>query len=166
MWKAESPQELGEISRLVHDAYFDFDDVIYDAAAEFLTVPFLQEWEWPPLDQDPDWQDAPRTEVLGKTWRYTEQRVPFMRGSLHVMHVESVSLDSASGDAAMLRAICYDTTAGQLTIEGVSGDLTARVTRLQITAELRPDEIGLRVRRRVGFVGTSDTPLWNWPPDE
>ena len=163
-WNAESAEALAEISGVIHDAWFDADDVQYDAAAQTLCVPFAQEWDWPPLNEGPEWQKAPRPEFLRKTWRFTEERVPFMRGVLRVRHVTSFSADAGVGDAGMLLDVEHDPHAGKLTIHGVSGDLAALIVRIDVTAELRPDEVALYVSRRRGRLGSSHTPLWGWSP--
>lgn len=160
-WTARSTRELREISAVIHDAYFEFDDVSHDPVARELSVPFAQQWDWPPLNSDPAWREAPRPALISKTWRYTEERVPFMRGALRVRAVQSVVLDPEAGDAAMLLGVEYDQTSRRLTIDGVSGNLAAVVERLQVTAELWPDDIALYVRRRRGPVGESETPLWD-----
>jgi len=141
-WKAESTQELEEISSLVHDAYFDIDAVEYDEAAGALLVPFAQAG---PED--------------GRA-RSGDERVPFMRGRLVVSDVEAVDLDRAPGDAAMLVYVRYDAAGGVVTVEGVSGDLVVRVSRLHVTAEVHPEQIALYVRRRHGPMGTSEVPYW------
>jgi hypothetical protein len=56
-------------------------------------IPFAQEWEWSPLIASLEWQDAPRTTIVRRTWRYTEKRVPFMRGELRVRGARAVSQD-------------------------------------------------------------------------
>ena len=160
-WNARSAADLAGISSLLHDAYFDFDDVAHDAVARVLSVPFAQERAGLPVDDDPAWRDAPRVDVVRKTWRYTEQRVPFVRGVLRVRQVESVALDAEAGDAATLLGLDYDETSRRLKVEGVSGDLIAVVARIDLTAELRPDEVALYVRRRRGRLGASDVPLFD-----
>ena len=164
-WEATSTKQLEEISGLIHDSYFDLDDVEYDAAAGTLSVAFAQSQDWSPLSLDPAWHDAPQTEVLAKTRGYTEERVPFVRGLLVVTQVVSATLDSAAGEAAMLLGIGYEEAVRELTIEGVSGNLVARVKRLHVVAELQPNEIALYVRRRRGRIGESEVPLWGWTPD-
>jgi hypothetical protein len=158
-WKAESAQALGEISRVIHDAYFDADDVQYDPGAQTVCVPFAQQQDWASVEDAPEWQDAPQTEFVRKTWRYTEERVPFMRGELRATDVWSFIPDASAGDAGMLLSIDYDANAGKLTIRGVSGDLVAFVGRIDVTAELRPDQVALYVSRRRGGFGSSYTTL-------
>jgi hypothetical protein len=91
-----------------------------------------------------------------KTWRYTEERVPFARGVLHVRHVTSFTAEPDAGDAGMLLGVRYDATERRVTIDGVSGDLTALVEQLDIAAELHPSEIALYVLRRHGWLGSSE----------
>jgi hypothetical protein len=152
-WKAQCAADLDEISGVVHDAWFDADELVHDRAAGTLAVPFAQESEW---------QGAPRTQFLRRTWRYTEERVPFMHGVLRVGHVVAVSQDENAGDAAMLLGVRYDESTRRVTVEGVSGSVTAVVERLDVTAELHPDEVALYVRRRRShiFGAESDVPLW------
>jgi len=63
----------------------------------------------------------------------------------------------------MLTDLRYDAIARIVTVEGVSGDVVAQVHRLDVTAEL-VTEVALWVRRRHGFVGVSDKPLWGRAP--
>ena len=163
-WEAASADQLREISGLIHDSYFDIDDVEHDAAAGTLSIAFAQRCDRPPLCDDPDWQRAPQPEFVRKTWRYTESRVPFMRGSLVVKQLESFTLDPAAGDAGMLLSVSHDEATGMLTIDGVSGALEARVRRVDVVAELAPDEVALYVRCRRGIVFGSMNPLWGWTP--
>jgi hypothetical protein len=159
-WNAESPEALQEVSGVIHDAYFDAGHVRYDHAARLLSVPFAQEWgDWWPLDEDAERHDAPRPEPVRKTWRYTEERVPFMRGLLRVRHVTSFTADAEAGDAGTLLGVRYDAATRRLTIDGVSGNLAATVENLEVTAELRSDEVALHVARRHGWLGSSSTPL-------
>jgi hypothetical protein len=165
LWKAESGEALEEISGVIHDAYFDADAVEYEASAQTLRVPFAQGWDGLLLDKEPEWQQAPQPEVLRRTWRYTEERVPFMRGVIYVRHVESFVADAGAGDAGMLLGIDYDADTRKLRIGGVSGDLVALVGRIDVTAELRSDEFALYVSRRCGRLGVSERPLWGRSPE-
>ena len=116
-----------------------------------------------PFAQEPECQGAPRTQFVRRTWWYTEERVPFMRGVLRVGHVVAVSWDQDAGDAAMLLGVSYDDSTRRLTVRGVSGDVTAVVERLDVTAELHPDDVALYVRRRRSHLlgAESDVPLWD-----
>lgn len=158
VWKADAPEGLAALARVVHDAYFDSGEVRYDSQARTLLVPFAQEWEGLQLGQDPEWARAPRPEILRRTWRYTEALVPFMRGTLQLEGVESFSADPAAGEAGMLLGLEYDDALSLLVVTGVSGDITAVVDRVAATAELRPNEVALRVRRRRGRFGVLDVP--------
>ncbi len=131
----------------------------HDEATKVLVVPFAQEWEWGPMLDDPAWRDAPKPELLKTTPRSREARVPFMRGTLRIAAADSVTLDRGAGDAAMLLGLRYDSAARNVTVEGVSGDLSARVHRLDVTAEL-VNEVALYVRRHRRPFGVSDRPLW------
>ena len=75
-----------------------------------------------------------------------------MRGTLRIGAVQSIALDEGAGDAAMLLRIGFDEAAHSVTGEGVSGNLEARVNRLDVTAEL-VNEIALWVQRRHGMFG-------------
>jgi hypothetical protein len=161
-WHAESTQDLAEIAGVIHDSWFDIDDVEHHATAQTLVIPFAQEWDGPPLRDDPEWRDAPKPEPTRTTWRYREEHVPFMRGVLRIAAVEAADIDRHAGDAAMLLDTRYDADTRLVTVEGVSGDLRARVQQLDVTAEL-VNEVALVVRRRRGLLGgASDTPLWDW----
>jgi len=49
-WIAQRVADLDEISGVIHDAWFDVDEVVHDRAAGTLTVPFAQDpWQ---LDAD------------------------------------------------------------------------------------------------------------------
>jgi hypothetical protein len=158
-WHAESASDLADIAGLIHDAWFDVEDVAHDVETRTLVIPFAQEWDWGPMREDPAWRDAPKPELTKTTWRYREERVPFVRGTLRIADVESVAIDASAGDAAMLLGIRYDTTTDCVTVEGVSGNLSAHVQRLNVSAELRT-EIAHYVRRRHGLLGgVSDVPL-------
>jgi hypothetical protein len=160
-WHAEFADDLAELGGVVHDAWFDIDGVVHDEACQTLVIPFAQEWEWGPMLEDPAWPDAPKPELTRTTWRYREERVPFMRGTLRIADVESVAIDKGARDAAMLLGIRYDSTTRSITVEGVSGNLLVRVQRLHVTVEFLP-EVVLYVRRRHGrFGGASDVPLWS-----
>jgi hypothetical protein len=163
VWTAASADELEVISGVIHDSWFFSDEVAYDRAARRLVIPFAQEWDWPPLRDSPEWQHAPRATVVRRTWRYTEERVPFMSGELCIGQVTAVSQDEGIGDAAMLLRVVYEAARRLITVEGVSGDITANVERLDVRAELRADRVALHVRRRRGrlFRGESDVPLWS-----
>jgi hypothetical protein len=134
-WHAATSDALEEVGAVIHDAWFDIDDVRHEAM-QMLVVPFAQEWEWGPMLDDPAWRKAAKPQFVKTTRRYREERVPFMRGSLRIAAVESVSIDRGAGDAAMLLGVRYDRAARTVTVEGVSGDLAARVDRLDVTAEL------------------------------
>lgn len=160
-WSATTEAELVEISGVIHDSWFDSEMTAYDEAAKTVTVEFGQTWEWSPLQSAPEWHGAPATEVVRQTWRYTEERVPFMRGVLRIHHVLSLSSEPEWGDARMLSTVTYDETSGCVDVVGVSGNLTAVVSALQVTTELMPQEVAFFVRRRRGlFGGASEKPLW------
>jgi len=158
-WHAETPDGLEEVSGVIHDAWFDIDGVRYDETTQVLIIPFAQEGGWGPMLDDPAWRDAPKPELVRTSWRYRDERVPFVRGTLRITAVESVTLDQGAGDAAMLLELLYDSATRRLTVEGVSGDLVARVHRLDVTAEL-VNEVALYVRRRHGLLGVSDSAEW------
>jgi hypothetical protein len=150
---------LREAAGLVHDAFFQIEDVEHDQSSETLIIPFAQTWEWGAMLSDPAWRDAPRTEFVRKTWRYREERVPFMRGTLRIAAVQSYRVEEAMGDSGVLLDVRYDSDAGMVVVESVSGELHARVRRLDVAAELR-NELALYVRRRRGFLrGESEVPL-------
>ena len=69
------------------------------------------------------------------------------------------------GDAAMLLGLEYDEGGRAVTVAGVSGYMTVTVEKLDVTAELHPDQVALYVRRRRGrLIGVvSDTPLPRLP---
>lgn len=160
-WTAERVAELEEISGIVHDAWFEVDEVVDDRVDGTLTIAFAQEpWQ---LDADEQSRDAPQPEFLRRTWRYEEQRVPFIRGVLRVRYVVAISADEGFGDAAMLLGTSYDEATQRLTVQGVSGNLTAVVERLGVTVEILPDEVALYIRRRRSRLtgAESDVPLWN-----
>jgi hypothetical protein len=160
-WHAATSDALREVGGVVGDAWFDIDGVRHDEATQQLVVPFAQDWEWGPMLDDPAWRDAPKPEFVKATWRYREERVPFMRGTLRIAAVGSVSIDRDAGDAAMLLGVRYDDVTHTVTVEGVSGDLAARVDRLEVTVELS-NEISIWVQRRHGrFGGVSSKPLWD-----
>ena len=148
-WRAVAPEGLPEVSSVVHDAYFDADSVEYDRGRRVLSVPFAQEW-WEPAEDDP------RPELVRKTWRYREERVPFVHGVLHVRHVTSFTAEPDAGDAGMLLGVRYDANERRVTIDGVSGDLTALVDELDVAAELHPGEVARYVLRRYGRLGSSE----------
>jgi hypothetical protein len=158
VWRAHSAEALGEISGVIHDAYFDYDEVRYDPEAGVVRVPFGQAWDWPPLNEDPEWRDAPRTEFVRKTWRYTQERVPFMRGVLMIRQVQTFTPDARAGEAGMLLSLDHDAGSGKLTVNAVSGDLVAVVSSVDVEADLRPDEVALWVVRRRGRIGVSERP--------
>jgi hypothetical protein len=157
-WAAESIEALEELSGVIHDAYFDADDVRYDGAARVLRVPFAQ--EWPAINEREGRSGGQQPKSVPRSWRRKEKRVPFMRGLVSVAHVDSFAPDESAGDAGILLGISYDADARRLTIEGVSGVLAALVERIDVTVELREDEVALYVVRRRGLLGGSEKPLW------
>ena len=163
VWQAKSAGDLNEISGVIHDAWFDIDDVAYDQAAGSLCIAFAQDWKQLPEAQARG--DAPAAQLVRRTWRYTEEHVPFARGDLRIEHVVAVRTDEAMGDAGMLLGVSYDQSARRLIVEGVSGSLMASIKRLGVTAELHADQVAVYVRRRRGLLGgISDVPLWApWP---
>jgi hypothetical protein len=146
-WHADTPEALNEVAGVIHDAWFDIDDVRHDAGTQTLIVPFAQEWDWGPMLDDPAWRDAARPQVVTRIGPYRKERVPLMRGVLRIGAVESVAIDEGAGDAAMLEELRYDSAARTVTVEGISGDLRARVHRLDVTAELG-SEVSRWVHRR------------------
>jgi hypothetical protein len=160
-WTAESVPELDEISGVVHDAWFDVDEVVRDRAAGTVTVPFAQDPGQ--FDADEQCRDDPRPQLLRRTWRYTEERVPFIRGVLRVGHVVALSEDDEFGDAAMLLGTSYDEATRRVTVRAASGNVTAVVERLGVTVEIHPHEVALYVRRRRSRLSgaESDVPLWD-----
>lgn len=155
-WAATSGEALEKISGLVGDARFDADRAVHNEESGVLSLPFAQEWEWSPLTEDPEWENAPRAEIVRRTWRYRDERVPFMRGMLVVRHVEVFINDPKASDAGILTGIIYDPVNRRLTLSGASGDLIAVVSALDVAAELRPDDVALTVLRRCGPFGTRD----------
>ena len=155
VWNARTTDELDLVAGPLGDAYFDIDELEHDEGAGVLTIPFAQEGGWGPLLEDPAWRDAPRAETVRVTWRFREERVPLMRGVLTVRNVEAVAIDDGAGDAGMLLNLSYDEGTRTLTVEGVSGNLKAVVESLDITSELRPDEVALYIRRRHSVFGWS-----------
>ena len=157
-WHAGTAQGLAEIGGVIHDAWFDIDGVRHDEATQMLIVPFAQQGPWGPMLDDPTWRDAPKPTLLKRTWRYREERVPFMRGTLRVGAVESVAIDPDAGDAGMLLGIRFDAGKQTVIVETASGQLAARIHRLDVNADL-VNEVARYVRRRYGLLGVSDALL-------
>jgi len=124
IWKAKAVRDLDDISGVLHDAWFDIDDVAYDQAAGSVCIAFAQDWEQL-SEAEGQGRDAPAAQFVRRTWRYTEERVPFARGDLRIEHVVAVRTDEAMGDAGMLVGVTYDQAARRLIVNGVSGSLTA-----------------------------------------
>ena len=162
-WRAESAQDLAQAGGVIADSWFDVNDVVHDEDTRTLTLRFAQDWDWSPIRDEAEWADAPRPEPIRRTWRYREEHVSFMRGTLHIGTVDAVDTDPTFGDSAMLLRVDYDDDddAGILTVRSVSGNLNARVERVDVSIELVND-VALLVRRRHGFFGgISEMPLWD-----
>jgi hypothetical protein len=52
-WHAETLHGLEEFAGVIHDAWFDIDDVRHDKATHALIIPFAQEWDYGPTLDDP-----------------------------------------------------------------------------------------------------------------
>jgi hypothetical protein len=155
--RATTPEELEEVAGCVHDAYFEHEQVVFDEAACTVTVPFVQEGgEWLELPH----ASLPEPEVLRKTWRYKEYRVPFLRCEVVVHSARSVHLGPKDTfpDPGMLDYIEYDSAGAQVLIRAVTGpEISVQVDSLQLEMVIT-DAVALNVRRRRGWVGVSDTP--------
>jgi hypothetical protein len=62
-WHAESPTDLSEIAGVVHDAWFDIDDVAHGESDRTLVVPFAQDGTWGSMREDPARRRAARPGV-------------------------------------------------------------------------------------------------------
>ena len=118
---------------------------------------FAQEWG---LVED---AETPEAELVAVTWRYREEKVPFMRGLLRIAEIRDVELGRDIGDAASLLGLRFDDRTSRLTIDGVSGAFVVTVDVLDVTCELSRDVVALYVRRRHGRLlgGISEVPLWD-----
>ena len=161
-WHARTAGELDAINGVVHDAWFDFDDVEHDRDARTLTIPFAQDW----FQVSDDAQDGPSPELVAVTWRYRDVRVPYPRGVLRIGNVRGVEQDGAIGDAGMLFRLEHDARAGRITVHGASGALVAEVDELDLACEVDPKVIALVVQRRYSrlFGTSSEKPLWDSAP--
>jgi hypothetical protein len=83
-----------------------------------------------------------------------------MRGEIRVRTVRAFRFDPGAGDAGTLLGMRYEEAEGAVRIEGVSGDLVAVVDEVDVSLELRPDDVALYVERRTLPGGaTQERPL-------
>lgn len=137
---ATTPDEVVGISRVIHDAWFQRDDVVHLRNGRQIVLPFQQEAR--------AWGGESDFKVLRETWRYKEYRVPFHLGTLTIRHVDMVDVDESWAQMDMLEALDYDETKHEVTLVAF-GLLRARVARLEVDAEITPTVAGY-VRRRIG----------------
>jgi len=150
---AASIDELRAIAGATHDAHFDPDEVVHDEAAHTLVVPFAQEAG--------EWQEMPQMELVRRSWRVDEYRVPFMRGALTIHDVVEIQVKDGWGDMGMLVGVGFDESAMQVKLKSES-TLRVTVSNLRVEADLTDEVVG-HARRRVGRITRIST---SGPPRE
>jgi hypothetical protein len=139
--RATAPGQLDPMMDWVHDAYFEHEDLEYDAVEGVVTVEFAQE-------RGPH-EQLPGSELLRRTWRYRELRVPFLRCRLSIRCVTGVEKDESRFDQpGMLLGIEFD--GGHVKLAAVTGPaVSMAVTGLDVELNVT-DEVMSWVRRREG----------------
>jgi hypothetical protein len=148
-----SRAELGRITLVIHDAYFDSGAIVHDEQAARLVIPFEQEHV--------DWTGEPPWEHVRTTWLYDEYRVPFMTGRLTIHHVTGIESDRdwAGDGPEQLVSMDYDEARGRVTVDAWS-KLRVTVERLEVEAHLTDEMTRLMRRRTYRFLrAESDRPV-------
>jgi len=138
---ARAPEELPEVSGVLHDAYVDPEALTHHEDRGEVQLPFAQEAGW--------MRDLPQKELVRQTWRVREYRVPILKGLLTIRHVLDLEAPEGWGDMSMLLGLDHDAARGQLVLHAGLDPVRLTVERVDVTAEVT-DERAFYVRRRVG----------------
>jgi hypothetical protein len=154
---AESSEELEELSWRTHDAEFDPAELAFDATAQIVTVPFIQE----PRDVA---DGVPASVHVRSTWRFEEYAVPFLRCSLLIHNASDLRVPTDfEEEAGALTSVSVDEGDGTVRVWANVDKLEVVTSRLRVELVIT-DEIADVRRRRVGRGRRWDSTM-SWPAD-
>ena len=130
-----SPHEFGKLLDLIHDEFFDLDEVKYDAEQGVVEIPYRRIFH------------GGRARTVKNRWLYRVVEVDVLRCILRVRNVENLEIrDDARIGSYAFNTLTYDETTGELLFECCEPcTLRMKVSGLAIENE----ELGYRGKARI-----------------
>jgi hypothetical protein len=152
-WRATSHDELRQIGGWVHDAYFDWERVDFDAANGVVVVRFEQE----PTDEAECSQPGARLVGRGRLGARI-YRVPFVRCTATIRHATGCAVEERDRDDPGMLDVIEPGGPGEIVFVAVTGPgLRVAVDEIDVQIAMT-DELAFYIRRTDFGLGTSDAP--------
>jgi hypothetical protein len=120
---------------LIHDQYFDPEEIVLDEERGTLTIPF-------------EFEDTTREEIVDRTWRGRKKRarVPLLKGLLTIAAVTDWELKDTQGVGTYdFNELHYDEGRNRLqVVTNIPLELSVAVSRVDVTVELTDEHVGFR----------------------
>ncbi len=159
-WRATSSEDLPQVGGWVHDAYFDWDRISFDAARGVVSVPFSQE----PADVEECGQ--PGAQLVGRS-RFGARvyKVRFVRCTATIGLARGYAVDNRHRDDPGMLNLVEATEPGEIVFVPVTGpEVRIAVDGIDVRVEMT-DELAFYVRRTEHIFGISDKP-WDTSASE
>jgi hypothetical protein len=131
----ESVRFLDFVNALIHDQYFDPQEIVFDEQQGSLTIPF-------------EFEDTTREEIVDRTWRGRKKRarVPILRGLLTIAAVTDWELKDTEGVGTYdFNELLYDEGRDRLQVlTNIPLELSVTISRVDVTVELTDQHVWFR----------------------
>lgn len=133
--RVEEPRFLDLATWLIHDQWFDPEEIDFDDERGMLTIPF-------------EFEDTSREEIVDRSWRGRRKRakVPRLRGVLTIGAVNDWELkDTERVGTYDFNELVYDEAQDQLqVVTNIPLELSVAVSRIDVTVEVTDEHLGFR----------------------
>jgi hypothetical protein len=135
---ARTASELSKINQLIHDYWFDIEDVSFDAQAGVVTLPFTR----PEQDKDRE---------VGKARLLQKVEVPYYLFLLRIYHVKQWHVEDRERVGLYdFNEVIYELPSGLVRITtGIPIHLVAEVEELELSVEKTDKVVSTKVRRKL-----------------
>ena len=129
----KDPQQIPKILNVIHDCWFNKDDIVYDSKSSILSIKFKREI----ID---------KKQTLKRFWFLKKVRIPSVECFLKIHHAESYSVkDIAQVGSYDFNEIKYDLGQKTLTIStGVPIHIEIKVRQFEVSVEETEKVVGER----------------------
>lgn len=120
----KSPKEIKSILNVIHDCWFNINDVIFDSSSGILTIKFGREM----ID---------KKEIIGKRWFLKRIKIPIVECILKIYNVKDYSIrDKAHVETYDFNELNYDSKLKQIHIStGFPVDIEIMVDDFEVSVE-------------------------------
>lgn len=103
----KTPEQIPDVLDIIHDWWFDKDDVVFDQTTATLNIKFRREL-------------TEKRRLLKRKWFWKKVEVPFAESSLKIYHVESYSINDTRQTGFFYRnELEYDQSLKRISISSV-----------------------------------------------